>query len=77
MELSKGNWSTKLSENRYNNDSDHPVDLIRDTALRFCVAFLDAIELLFRTVKTDEDVIQKDTQERTITITGAADETEE
>ncbi|XP_060745183.1 alpha-internexin-like [Tachysurus vachellii] len=33
--------------------------------------------VLFRTVKTDEDLIQKDTQERTITISGAADETEE
>ncbi|KAK3545063.1 hypothetical protein QTP86_033254 [Hemibagrus guttatus] len=33
--------------------------------------------VLIRTVKTDEDVIQKDTQERTITISGAADETEE
>ncbi|KAM9468067.1 desmin-like isoform 2-T2 [Clarias gariepinus] len=33
--------------------------------------------VLIRTVKTDEDVIQRDTQERTITISGAADETEE
>ncbi|XP_062860606.1 notochord granular surface [Trichomycterus rosablanca] len=32
--------------------------------------------VLIRTVKTDEDVIQRDTQERTITISGAADETE-
>lgn len=30
----------------------------------------------FRTVKTDEDMIQRDTHERTITISGAADETE-
>lgn len=27
-----------------------------------------------RTVKTDEDTIQRDTEERTITISGAADE---
>ncbi|XP_056089421.1 notochord granular surface isoform X1 [Rhinichthys klamathensis goyatoka] len=30
--------------------------------------------VLIRTVKTDEDMIQRDTQERTITISGAADE---
>ncbi|XP_073712232.1 notochord granular surface [Misgurnus anguillicaudatus] len=30
--------------------------------------------VFIRTVKTDEDTIQKDTQERTITISGAADE---
>ncbi|XP_060759572.1 notochord granular surface [Neoarius graeffei] len=33
--------------------------------------------VLIRTVKTDEDSIQRDTQERTITISGAADDTEE
>ncbi|TSZ83230.1 Desmin [Bagarius yarrelli] len=45
--------------------------------------FEQAVELterktvLIRTVKTDEDIVQKDTQERTITISGAADETED
>ncbi|XP_046729832.1 notochord granular surface isoform X3 [Silurus meridionalis] len=33
--------------------------------------------VLIRTVKTDDDVIQRDTQERTITISGAADEADE
>lgn len=30
-----------------------------------------------RTVKTDEDTYESNTQERTITISGAADDTEE
>ncbi|KAM3860995.1 notochord granular surface [Diretmus argenteus] len=33
--------------------------------------------LLIRTVKTDEDTYESDTQERTITISGAADDTDE
>ncbi|XP_070782362.1 notochord granular surface [Enoplosus armatus] len=33
--------------------------------------------VLIRTVKTDEDTYESDTQERTITISGAADDTEE
>ncbi|KAK1171172.1 glial fibrillary acidic protein-like [Acipenser oxyrinchus oxyrinchus] len=33
--------------------------------------------VLIRTVKTDEDKVLKDTQERTITITGAGDDTDE
>ncbi|XP_067839948.1 desmin [Heptranchias perlo] len=33
--------------------------------------------VLIRTVKTDEDTLQKDTQERTITISGAADYSDE
>ncbi|XP_020776934.1 notochord granular surface [Boleophthalmus pectinirostris] len=53
------------------SSSDTQTDLDQATELS------ERKTVLIRTVKTDEDIIESDTQERTILISGAADDTDE
>ncbi|KAA0720715.1 Desmin [Triplophysa tibetana] len=66
--------SSSSSESKQVNH-DHQ-ESVEEFTQEQAVEMTERKTVLIRTVKTDEDMIQRDTHERTITISGAADETE-
>ncbi|XP_056312056.1 notochord granular surface [Danio aesculapii] len=63
-----------ISSNSTLNHNHH--ESVEEFTHEQAVEMTERKTVLIRTVKTDEDMIQRDTEERTITITGAADEDE-
>ncbi|XP_006626375.2 desmin isoform X1 [Lepisosteus oculatus] len=59
------------------NMISHRLGAVESISKEQAVEVTERKTVLIRTVKTEEDTVLKDTQERTITISGAADETDE
>ncbi|MBN3319530.1 DESM protein, partial [Atractosteus spatula] len=59
------------------NMISHQLGAVESISKEQAVEVTERKTVLIRTVKTEEDTVLKDTQERTITISGAADETDE
>ncbi|XP_057179491.1 notochord granular surface [Triplophysa rosa] len=64
--------SSSSSESKQVNHDHH--ESVEEFTQEQAVEMTERKTVLIRTVKTDEDMIQRDTHERTITISGAADE---